>query len=225
MDVNGQHWVQRLLHPKRGLRSFRASLDSDFQRTHPKDLITFCHQALERNPTYDPENFHRLSNQKRGPNQLNSGCPGSLAAEQRRIVEALALAVAPLEKHLDAVRCPSSKQVAAMKRPAFVAFITAFLRWPDLAQARHMVIGYNIVGEFESTGLFRQLPLDEVPTLQQWLGPSAIEAVDSLLRRGPPRFHEDILRITKEEQTAGFCGLSSAVQKMMPNLVRASGDH
>lgn len=42
MDVNGQHWVQRLLHPKRGLRSFRVSLDSDFQRTHPKDLITFC---------------------------------------------------------------------------------------------------------------------------------------------------------------------------------------
>lgn len=128
------------------------------------------------------------------------------AAEQRRIVEALALAVTPLEKHLDAVRCPSSKQVAAMKRPAFVAFITAFLRWPDLAQARDMVIGYNIVGEFQSTGLFRQLPLAEVPTLQQWLGPSAIEAVDSLLQRGPPRFHEDILRITQEEQTAGFCG-------------------
>lgn len=69
-----------------------------------------------------------------------------------------------------------------------------------------MVIGYNIVGEFQSTGLFRQLPLAEVPTLQQWLGPSAIEAVDSLLQRGPPRFHEDILRITQEEQTAGFCG-------------------
>ena len=121
------------------------------------------------------------------------------AAEQRRIVEALALAVAPLEKHLDAVRCPSSKQVAAMKRPAFVAFMTAFLRWPDRAQARHMVIGYNIVGEFGSTGLFRQLPLDEVPTLQQWLGPSAIEAVDSLLRRGPPRFHEDIFSASQKK--------------------------
>ena len=35
--------------------------------THPKDLITFCHPALERNPTYDPQNFHRLSNQKVWP--------------------------------------------------------------------------------------------------------------------------------------------------------------
>ena len=137
------------------------------------------------------------------------------AAEQRRIVESLTIALTPLEFHLDAVRCPSSRKVAAQKRPGFVAFLTALLRWPDTQQSLHMVQGYNIVGEFACTGLFRPLPLEDAPDLQQWLGPAAQEAVDDILARGPPRFHEDILRLTREEQQAGFCG---------PFLTRAEVD-
>ena len=68
-----------------------------------------------------------------------------------------------------------------MKRPAFVAFITAFspMARPCSGTAHgHWII--ILLANLKSTGLFRQLPLDEVPTLQQWLwGPSAIEAVDS----------------------------------------------
>ena len=39
-----------------------------------------------------------------------------------------------------------------------------------------------------------------------WLGPAAIQAVDSLLASRPPRFAEEIFQVTQEEQERNFCG-------------------
>eukprot|EP00435_Cladocopium_sp_Y103_P034785 s1516_g9.t1 len=42
-------------------------------------------------------------------------------------------------------------------------------------------------------------------SLESWLGQPAIDAVDQLLRTGPPRHAAEILQVTQEEQAKGFC--------------------
>ena len=96
-------------------------------------------------------------------------------------------------------------KVATEKRPAFVSCLTALLRWPDTQQGRRLLLGYPIVGEVETSGIFRSVvPHDKGP-LEDWLGPAAVDAVNKLLQSGPPRYADDILRVTQEEQAKGFC--------------------
>ena len=56
------------------------------------------------------------------------------STELRHIVKTLATALVPLEEALSVFRCASAKQVAAAKRPAFMAATSLLLRWPDLQQ-------------------------------------------------------------------------------------------
>ena len=46
---------------------------------------------------------------------------------------------------------------------------------------------------------------DTPPDLQDWLGDAADEAMLELCCKPPPRFAEEILAITKEEQEKGYC--------------------
>ena len=57
-----------------------------------------------------------------------------------------------------------------------------------------------------SSGVFR--PVDPGPATDpsSWLGPVAAQAVDELIRSRPPRYAEDIFKVTCEEQERNFCG-------------------
>jgi len=128
------------------------------------------------------------------------------AAELRKTLRTLVRAVAPLEAALDRHRCPASQRVAAAKRPGFIAVVGALLRWPDRTQPRDLISGYNIVGDFAATGLFRPVQPEQATPLDDWLGEPAAATIDRIIRSPPPRYADEIFRITKEEQHKGFCG-------------------
>ena len=73
------------------------------------------------------------------------------AEEQRKHLETVSAAVGPLELALDKCCCEASNRVAAKKRPAFIACLTAFLRWTDVTQAGSCVLGFNLVGELQNS--------------------------------------------------------------------------
>ena len=109
-----------------------------------------------------------------------------LAAELRTVICTVARAMRPLERALDRHRCPSSRRVAASKRPGFIAAMSIILHWPDLQQPLDLVSGYSIVGEFAPTGVFRPVQAAEATPLSEWLGQPAATAVDAILRSPPP---------------------------------------
>lgn len=129
----------------------------------------------------------------------------SLASSLRKVVTTLATAVQPLREALWKFRNSASKQVASDKDPAFLSLCTALLRWPDVRQPLHVVQGYPIIGEVESTGVFRAIDSPELPALDTWLGEAAKIAADNIMASRPPRHHEEILKATKAEIDKGFC--------------------
>ena len=62
------------------------------------------------------------------------------------------------------------------------------------------------MGEFNNSGLFRPIKAAPPRELDTWLGAHAEEAIAAILASRPPRFAEDILKVTQEEQERGFCG-------------------
>ena len=77
------------------------------------------------------------------------------AAKCRKAVSLVTQALQPLERELTRYRCQSAQQVATTKKPAFVAFLTVILHWPDSAQ---LLQGYPIVGPVDPSGVFRHGP-------------------------------------------------------------------
>ncbi|CAE7864667.1 unnamed protein product [Symbiodinium necroappetens] len=130
-----------------------------------------------------------------------------LASRQRHVLRTLCVAVKPLLLVLDKFRCESSKRVASLKNPAFLACITALLRWPDFQQAEQFVLGFPIVGSLDHSGVFRHVSCggDDFEDPESWLTREGICAVDSLLQKGPPRDHALILEVTLQEVDKGFC--------------------
>ncbi len=128
-----------------------------------------------------------------------------VAQTSRDVLRSVAKALSPLEKELDRHRSKGSCQVAAAKRPGFVACLTSLLRWPDEAQAGQLVSGYPIVGEMADSGVFRTVIPEQPPDFQSWLGEAADAAMGELCLKPPPRFAAEILAITQEEQEKGYC--------------------
>ena len=126
------------------------------------------------------------------------------AAKLRHILKTVATATAPLEQALEPWRVESAARVATAKRPGFVAVMSILLRWPDLFQAQCMVRGYPIVGEIESSGLFRPVAAKEVASLDNWLE-DAKEKIDAIVHSRPPLHADDIFEQTVAEQNKGFC--------------------
>ena len=87
----------------------------------------------------------------------------------------------------------SSRRVASEKRPAFAAFLTVLLRWPDWDQPLNFIKGYDIVGTVEMSGVFRSADVPAQTHFDEWLGPAAVEAVDRIMKSKPPLFQEDDL--------------------------------
>ena len=86
-----------------------------------------------------------------------------LAQKQRNILKTLARAVAPLQDALAKQCCVAATKVAGTKNAAFIAILTALLKWPDLEQAQSFILGFPIVGSVPASGVFRTLaePLDD----------------------------------------------------------------
>ena len=95
-----------------------------------------------------------------------------LTQRQRHALQTLHKAVEPVHCALQKLLCPSALRVSASKNPAFVALLTAILRWPDHGQVECFVHGFPIVGEVAFSGVFRPVGAsdDTAPeTVEQWL--------------------------------------------------------
>ena len=131
-----------------------------------------------------------------------------LAQRQRHVLQTLQKSVEPLRCALHKLLCPSALKVSASKNAAFVALLTALLRWPDHGQAACFVHGFPIVGDVAFSGVFRLVDSgkEEAPeSIEEWLLRDGQSAVDSLLRSPPPRCADEILEQTLQEQSKGFC--------------------
>lgn len=130
-----------------------------------------------------------------------------LAQRQRDALKGISKAVAPLQKALSELLGGSAKKVAPQKNPAFIAAVTALLRWPDLTQAQSFVLGFPIVGDVPYSGVFRALAgtADDMEDPAEWLQREGASVVDDLLTKGPPKDHDVILKVTLEEIQKGFC--------------------
>ena len=130
---------------------------------------------------------------------MSSSWLSALALKQRHILQTIATAIAPLEEALKALQSKSVQQVAAAKTPAFVACLTALLRWPDRVQPTHILKGYPIVG-LQPCGVFREIRQEDKADLSTWLGSPAQQDLQRLLPSPSPRHADAILKITQEEQ-------------------------
>ena len=131
-------------------------------------------------------------------------CLPGFASRQRHIIRTVATALTPLEECLASCRVSSAHAVAAMKRPGFVAFLTALLKWPDVTQPECLVMGYQIVGDIAPSGVFRSVVEGESVSIPSWLE-DAEASIDRIMRSKPPLHCQDILCATQEEQTKGYC--------------------
>ena len=75
----------------------------------------------------------------------------------------LCAAFAPLRSH-------TAQAVAADRDVAGLAFLTSLLRWPDVTQASGYLDGFKVVGEIETSRVFRAIPavpLDDCFSVRQ----------------------------------------------------------
>ena len=129
-----------------------------------------------------------------------------LAKKQREILKTVHRALRPVDQALQRFRSTAATKVAAQKNPAFVACLTALLRWPDVQQPLHLLQGYPIVGSVQPCGVFRKISQEAKVNPNSWLGSSAQADLDKLLTSRPPPFARDILDVTEAEMAKGFCG-------------------
>ena len=129
------------------------------------------------------------------------------AAKQRSLLERAAHALRDLETALEPLKCASARRVGIKKRPGFMAFATALLRWPDTRQAAAFVNGFDVIGDFQHSGIFRAINGDlgtAAISQEDWLS-EAPEVIRSILESGPPRNPELIYTLTTEEQAKDYC--------------------
>ena len=67
-------------------------------------------------------------------------------------------ALAPLRAALAPLRSHTAEAVARDRDVAALAFFTSLLRWPDLTQAAGYLDGFKVVGEIETSRVFRSIP-------------------------------------------------------------------
>ena len=123
------------------------------------------------------------------------------------LLQDLRRALEPLERALGAHRSAPAVAVAADRPVAFMAFVTALLRWPDRAQPAAYLTGFRVVGEIEPTGVFRGIPGTDVTSINEdFFGDPAVQALDEIIASRPPKDHALILAETELEISKGFCG-------------------
>ena len=126
------------------------------------------------------------------------------SSRQCHILDTVATALSVLEDHLASCRVPSARAVASSKRPGFVAFLSAILRWPDVKQPECLILGHSIVGDIPPSGVFRSVSSQSTMSVEDWLS-EAEEAIDRIMASKPPLHVQDILEATCDEQKKGYC--------------------
>ena len=131
-------------------------------------------------------------------------CLPGFASRQRHILATVATALSVLEDHLASRRVPSARAVASSKRPGFVAFLSAILRWPDVKQPECLILGHSIIGDIPPSGVFRSVSSQSTMSVEDWLS-EAEDAIDRIMASKPPLHVQDILDATCDEQKKGYC--------------------
>ena len=121
--------------------------------------------------------------------------------QQQALLRTLA-ALQPLRDELAKHRSTTSMAVAAERDVAGIAMLTALLRWPDRQQALGYLQGFRVVGEIETSKIFKPIPT--TPLDHNFFGQAAIEEVDQAQRAPEPKNADEIYRQTLEEIDKGF---------------------
>ena len=111
-------------------------------------------------------------------------------------------ALDPLRAELEQFRSDTSRAVAATRDIAGLALFTSLLRWPDRTQAAGYLEGFRVVGTIETSKLFRPIPA--TPLEDDFSGEAAKAEVRHALRSPPPKFAEEIFRLTQDEIAKDF---------------------
>ena len=128
-------------------------------------------------------------------------------SQQIKAVRKLAKVLAPWEVECVSQMPECVHKVAAAKKPMFMLLSSLSLRWPDETNALRYISGFSIVGDIESSALFRPLQVDHtLPTgLDVLLGSSAVSNLVGMRRRVQPGPHDaDLWQMTKQEIEDGF---------------------
>ena len=111
-------------------------------------------------------------------------------------------------------------QVASKKSPATIGAMTILFRWPDREQPGLYVKGFRMIGNLQSSGVFRDSPnpkanVDPDTNQKEFLGPAAEQWVSDL-EASQPRWTDvdDIYSHTVKEQAAGYCGPFASRQEL-----------
>ena len=83
--------------------------------------------------------------------------------QRRRALQTVAKWLIPWDATLREHMPPTVAAVAANKRPALIAVLTALLRWPDVALASRFITGFSLLGDVEVPHIFRPLDGDLKP--------------------------------------------------------------
>ena len=127
--------------------------------------------------------------------------------QQESMLLSLVESVRPLTEALRRIMPETVKRVAAKKNPAFIALATILLRWPDRHLAVEYVIGHNIVGHIQTSGIFRARTGKEISQAELadgFLGNEAVAFIDKMIARPPRKDSADIERLMKAETAKGY---------------------
>ena len=125
---------------------------------------------------------------------------------QIRAIQSLKYHLRPLERALETAAPQCVQWTTGRRSPAFIAALTALLRWPDRSQAGCSQEGFRIIGEFEPTHLFRPIQPQGTDDLSTLYGPEAARTAQEQVRQREPKHAEEVYRLTLEEEDKGYCG-------------------
>ena len=99
-------------------------------------------------------------------------------------------AVQPLAEWARSAQSPSAHRIAVVKDLAFIAALSALLRWPDIHQAAACTLGFRIVSDIKSSNEFRELqPSTANGGTQAFL--DCARECDKMTRRPAPEHADD----------------------------------
>ena len=100
-----------------------------------------------------------------------------------------------------------SAEVAQLtsRKPVALAVLTALLRWPDVTQPLRYLTGFQVIGDIEHSGVFRDVEVPKCLSQDSFAGEAAVSFVDDILQRKPPKDVEAIWRLTLEEREKSWC--------------------
>ena len=104
--------------------------------------------------------------------------------QQQQCLHRVLGSLADLRAALDQLRSSTSRAVAADRDIAGLAFYSALLRWPDRTQASGYLEGFEVVGNIESSRVFRAIPPTQLR--DDFFGSAATEEVRKAMTSSPP---------------------------------------